>query len=322
MENKKVIYNDELMNEYTEFFMKRSVFEKKINLHSYFLMFSEWLYYYINADDYRIDLVNSLKNSNSKYRTKLDIDIIKLIAHDFFYDLGTRFGEDYDSIINNEKNIILSIDKDIFGKKIQKTGFSSISDNLVDGKLYGLLQIKNYDSIETLYSIVHECTHSFSTVDNKYNQSIYTILEVPSYFSESLLSDYLLKNYKRYNLNKKDVIHDVNLWKILRYFDYIQFEKDTYRSDYFLGLVLNSSFDNLSISKKKQEFKLLLYYLKLDRIDIALKCIDFNLGNEKEIEKSKYLKNMKKNLIQIIKELKGVEYDLSNDEMSVSHIKR
>ena len=114
MENKRVIYNDELIDEYKKFYDKRKVFEDKIKLHSHFEAFSKWLFHYIKDDGSKTDLVTSLESDNRKFRTKMDIDTIKKIAHDFFYDIGGNIGNNYDSIIGKESNIILNIDKDIF----------------------------------------------------------------------------------------------------------------------------------------------------------------------------------------------------------------
>ena len=315
MEEKHAIYNNELIDEYKGFYDKRKLFEEKIKLHSYFQVFSKWLFYYINDDDYRADLVNSLRSDNRKFRTKMDIDTIKVISHDFFYNISDKIGKKYDSIISKDSNIILNIDKDIFGKKVSSTSFSSISDNLVDGNLYGLLQVKNNDTIETLYGFVHECMHAVTTVDNKYNQSTYTIIEVPCYFSETLLGDYLLEYYKKYNLNREDIEHDIFLWKLLRYFDYINLKKENYNTEYFLGQILNCSYEKLTPYEKKQQLRLLLYYLRIDRIDIALKSIDFKLGNSLNIENSGYLKNMTSNFIYIINQLKNNENNMSNEQI-------
>lgn len=320
MENKRVIYNNELISEYKSFYDKRKIFEDKIKLHSYFTVFSKWLSYYINDDIYRKDLFNSLQSENREFRTKIDIDTIKEIAHDFFHSLGGNIGNSYDSITSKDSNIILNIDKDILGKKIEDTSFSSISDDLVDGDLYGLLQVKNNESIETLYGFVHECMHALTTVDHKFNQSTYTIIEVPSYFCETLLGDYLEQNYKKYNLNKEDVKHDTYLWKLLRYFDYINFKTESYNAEYFLAQILNCSYERLTPNEKNQQLKLLLYYLRIDRIDIALKSINFNLGSNTNIDNSKYLKNMTSNFIYIINKLTSNENNMSNEEIYESNI--
>lgn len=320
MENKHAIYNDELIKEYKKYYEERKKFEEEIDLQSYFDVFSKWLYYYINDDSYRQGLYDSLKSNNREFRTKMDIDTIKRITHDFFYDISDNIGKSYDSITSKDSNTILSIGKDIFGKKIENTNFLSISDNLVDGNLYGLLQVENNDSIETLYGFVHECTHALTTVDNKYNQATYTLIEVPSYFSETLLGDFLLDNYKKYNLNKENVRHDIYIWKLLRYIDYIYVKEENYDSRYFLGQILNCSYERLTPTAKKQQLKLLLHYLRNNCLDIALKSIDCNLKKGLNVENSQYLRNMTSNFTYIINQLTMDENNLSNEEIYVSNI--
>ncbi len=310
MEN---ISKKDLLKEYNKFYENRKQFEEKIDLHSYFTTFSLWLGYYVNDDRYRTNLINSFENNkNEIYRIPMPVDTCKQIAHDFYYDFGEKMGERFDSIINNKENKIVNIDKNIFGEKIESTSFSSTSDNLVDSSLYGLIEIKNYNTIETLYGIVHETMHAITTVDNKYTESTYTVREVPAYFVESLLSDYLLKNYKRYNFNDENITHDINTWKLMRYFDYFDIKNRTYNTEYFLGLLLNAKFDQLSYSKKKQQLKLFTYYLNIDRIDIALKCIGFKLGQEKNKERSPYLKALSTNFIDLVNSMQKKEDFTSN----------
>jgi hypothetical protein len=105
-----------------------------------------------------------------------------------------------------------------------------------------------------------------------------------------------MDNYKKYKLDKENIIHDINIWKLARYFDYFDSEKGTYNTEYFLGLLLNGKFDKLSTSKKKSQLKVLVYYLNNNRIDIALKSIDFKLGQENKKERSPYLKALTSNL--------------------------
>ena len=307
------ISNEELLNEYQKFNETRKVFLEKIDLHSYYDIFSLWLECYINDDRYRTDLAYSfMSNVNEMYRMPMSVDICKKIAHDFYYDLGDKIGEYYDSIINNRENKIVNIDKNILGEEIKSTSFSSVSDDLVDSHLYGLIEVKNYNTIETLYGIVHESMHAMTTVNNKYTKSTFAVREVPAYFVESLLSDYLLKNYKKYDLNKENIMHDVNSWKLARYFDYIDVEKGTYNTEYFLGLLLASKFDQLSTTKKKQQLKLFIHYLNIDRIDIALKCIDFKLGQENNKERSPYLKALTSNFMDLVKNMKKENYFTSH----------
>ena len=303
------ISSEELIKEYYKFYDNRKLFEQKIDLNSYFMTFSEWLTYYINDDIYGVDLKECLSNSNNRvYKTNMTIDTCKEIAHDFYYDLGKKMGESFDAIINNTENNIVNIDKNIFGEKIENTCFSSISDNLVDSHLYGIMEIKNYDTIETLYGIVHECMHAITTVNNKYTESTFAVREVPAYFVESLLCDYLLENYEKYNLNKENIFHDVNLWKLRRYVDYFDIENNSYNSEYFLGLLLNAKFEQLSNAQKKQQLKLLVDYLNNDRLDIALKSIDFRLNEGEKKETSPYLKALSNNFMNIVKNMKQDEY--------------
>lgn len=302
----KNLSNEDLLNEYKKFNETRKLFLEKIDLHSYYEIFSLWLEYYVNDDRYRADLAYYFMNNNitDMYRIPISVETCKEIAHDFYRDLGKKMGDSFDSIINNKEDKIINIDKNILGEKIKSTSFSSVSDDLVDSHIYGLIEVKNYNTIETLYGIVHESMHAMTTVNNKYTESTFAVREVPTYFVESLLSDYLLKNYKKYDLNKDDVIHDVNSWKLTRYFDYIDREKGTYYSEYFLGLLLTSKFDQMPNSKKKQQLKLFNYYLNINRIDIALKCIDFKLGQETKKEKSPYLKALTSNFVELVKSMK------------------
>lgn len=304
------ISRDELIKEYYKFYDNRKLFEQKIDLNSYFMTFYNWLTYYINDDIYGMDLKKCLSNNNNRmYKTNMSIDRCKEIAHDFYYDIGKKMGENFDAIINNRGNSIVNIDKNIFGEKIENTCFSSVSDNLVDSHLYGIMEIKNYDTIETLYGIVHESMHPITTVDYKFTQSTFAVREVPAYFIESLLSDYLLENYKIYNLNKENLIHDVNLWKLRRYIDsFDDKEKNSYSSEYFLGLLLNAKFEQLSNFEKKQQLKLLVYYLNNDRLDIALKSINFRLSEEEKKETSPYLKALSENFMNLVKNMKQDEY--------------
>lgn len=300
----KNLSNEDLLNEYRKFNEKRKLFLEKIDLHSYYEIFSLWLDSYINDDRYKIDLAyNFMNNPDEMYRTPMSVEMCKEIAHDFYHDLGEKMGENFDSIINNKENKIINIDKNVLGETIKSTSFSSVSDDLVDSHLYGLIEVKNYNTIETLYGLVHESMHAMTTVDNKYTESTFAVREVPTYFVESLLSDYLLKNYKKYNLDKENIVHDVSSWKLARYFDYFDREKGTYNTEYFLGLLLASKFDQLSNSKKKQQLKLFIYYLNIDRIDIALKCIDFKLGQENRKERSPYLKALTSNFMDLVKNM-------------------
>ncbi len=302
------ISSEELSKEYYKFYNNRKLFEQKIDLNSYFMTFLEWLTYYINDDIYGVDLKECLSNSNNRfYKTNMTIDTCKEISRDFYYDLGKKMGESFDAIINNNGNNIVNIDKNIFGEKIETTCFSSISDNLVDSHLYGIMEIKNYDTIETLYGIVHESMHAITTVNNKYTESTFAVREVPTYFIESLLCDYLLENYEKYNLNKENIFHDVNLWKLRRYVDYFDIENNSYNSEYFLGLLLNAKFEQLSNSQKKQQLKLLVYYLNNDRLDIALKSIDFKLNEGEKKETSPYLKALSDNFMNIVKNMRQNE---------------
>lgn len=296
------IYNEVLLNRYSDFLKKRNIFEEKIDLHSYYQIFYKWLYLYGNDDLYKQKLINSLDN-NIKYSIKIDVDTCKKIARDFYYDLSEKFGNKFDSIINNEKNVIMNIDKNMFGNVIENSFFSSVSDNLVDSKIYGILEIKNYNSIETLYSIIHEVMHAINTVDNMYTQSIFAVREVAAYFSESILSDYLVKNSDKYGFDKEELLHDVYYWKLMRYFNCFNIKKRTYSTQHFLGLLLTAPYDRLSYFKKKQQLNELIYYLNNDRLDIALKSIDFKVGQEKHKESGIYLKSLVNNFIMILNNL-------------------
>lgn len=300
MEN---ISTKELFEEYKRYYKTRQLFEQKINLHSYFKTFCLWLYYYVNDNKYGTALAD-ISEEDKTYKNSMSVDICKVIARDFYYDLGQKLGEKFDSIINNKDKTIINIDKNIIGQKIQDTSFSSISDDLVDSNLYGIINIKNYNTIETLYGIVHEIMHAITTVNNKYTEATFIIREVPSFFVESLLNDYLFNNYKKYNLNKENIVHDINLWKLIRCFEYIDIEKSTYNSEYFLGIILTAKFEELSNYKKKQQLRELVYYLNNDRLDIALKSIDFKLGNESDIEKSPYLKSLVSIFMNLVNSIK------------------
>ena len=303
MEN---LSNEELLNEYKQFNETRKQFLEKIDLHSYYEIVSFWLEYNINNSKYMSDLAYNFMSNNmgEMYIIPMSVEMCKKIADDFYHDLGEKMGESFDSIISNKENRIINIDKNILGEKIKSTSFSSVSDNLVDSHIYGLIEVKNYDTIETLYGIVHESMHAMTTVNNKYTESTFAVREVPAYFVESLLSDYLLKNYRKYNLNKDEVVHDINFWKLARYFDYFNIEKGTYNTEYFLALLLTAKFDQLSNSRKKQQLKLFTYYLNINRIDIALKCIDFELGQELKKEKSPYIKALISNFESLEKSIK------------------
>lgn len=151
--------------------------------------------------------------------------------------------------------------------------------------------------------------HVMTLVDKKNNKTSEILHEVAPNLAESVLSDFLLENYEKYDLNKEELIHYINAWNVLKGINVIydvksQVRKSPY-SPIFAGMrkeeaerclpkylfaeIINNNFEKYSYKDKITKLQEFLEYVKQDKFEEALKCVDTNLDKN---SKDKRLGNM------------------------------
>lgn len=125
------------------------------------------------------------------------------IASDFFKSLNPKFSYMFENILRHETNIYDN--KNDYSVKFQKVapikkefeklGSSGLCYHEVSfANLDGSVPISYTESIEDIFTIVHEMTHKFSSPKEQFYMLKHFLGEVTSISMEFLLKDYLIEN--------------------------------------------------------------------------------------------------------------------------------
>ena len=132
-----------------------------------------------------------------KYRTKIKMDDSIKTVGNFFKDYDKDIYDYYENFIINGKFHIVK-------KLLEHTGYSSVSDELLDSYLF----VKKTNTLQDMAVIAHEVIHIYLSEKQKYlsndeehKKYINGTNEIYAYYIEYILMDYL----KSINYDKKDI---------------------------------------------------------------------------------------------------------------------
>ena len=276
---------------------KRNFLHKKVDIPELVIKFHKERRNYVKNNEIEYVKIRQVLFNEQAYKSKISLDTSKKIAHDFYYFINSSFGKKYELILNGENGLTVDIGIDKFGRNVSESNLYIPFDLDESCYCHYLLSVKNYNSIKTVYSLVHEVMHTMMLIDKKYKKSSFILLETPSYLVESLLGDFIINNYKKYNLNDLDIIYDVCIWNINRFYNYINNINNSVIPDYFIALLIRSKFDLFSLDIKKEKLVEFVSYLKTDKLENAIKIIELNLDCNEIENRNLYINYMIQNFI-------------------------
>lgn len=189
-----------------------------------------------------------------KFSKKYSKEDVFMLTHDFFATLDKEIFKKFLSIFKIRSNNVVFTKKDLK----DAGGYTCIKD----GKIY--ITIGNNETIEDVYTIIHEFGHSLAMISNTEKDRIHYYREIESKFLELLSCFYLMeiinddetsKLINMYSFTNQGITYQT----LLKYqiYDFMK-EENIFPYD---NLLYKKLFQNL-IDKDKTTYKDFLMYLK------------------------------------------------------------
>ena len=252
---------------------------------------------------------NAFSRSN-RCKIEITVDQAKQIAREFFKTIGGEFEEKALEILNGTaQNIDLQIEQNEHGKH------SSVNAPQKDNT-HMTIKLVDFGTIDTLYDLVHEITHTFDT--KNYDHTTRKILgETAPHCMERMLDDFLLnmsqEELSNYNIDKEEIKENVLDKQILTIIslkknaenlqEAKRNPKNTNRvidSRYMIALIVSSYFadmDNASKLPKLQEF---IKQVENDDMTSAFKAMGMEMDRSQTIARKSYIETLKKRMEKLI----------------------
>lgn len=244
-----------------------------------------------------IDKIYSINNEVEQlYKIKISIEQSKKIVADFFESIGLK--KQFNDILNGKDGLEVNIGID---KKGVDISYSYLQVPYETDEFF--LNIRNHNSIESIFRIAHEFMHAITIEQRKFNQTTYTLSEVPSVLIEILLYDYMIENYQKYNLDKESLIDDIHINRFQRFLSYIDNNNRCFRYDYFIAILISNEFQKYNTKEKIKKLNELLKCLKQDNIMEVFDILDLELDKNKENKSAMYIDNMLEEFTRVFNQI-------------------
>lgn len=235
-----------------------------------------------NYDNRRQIIEYIRKNKDELYRLKIGLEQSKQISHDFYKNIGLE--KCYNEILEESTGIEVNIGTTKEGKNIWSSGIQE-----EDGEY--ILNVRNHNSIETIFVISHEFMHAM-TMYEEYNETKYLLREVSPYIIELILCDFLIENKDKYKFKEDELLHDLNLIKLTRFLNYYDKTNRCLRNDYIIALIICTQLESISKTNKLNTLLKLLDSLEKNSIIETLESLQLELDRKKENKRKKYIEEM------------------------------
>lgn len=216
----------------------------------------------------------SMNGKMYKLNTKLNIDQVKEIAFDFFSKLDCG------------SEIIQSIESDIKKNRIYFDNNDPRCIASFDGSWHELF-LTNYGDLRDLYTVAHEYTHAFDSLDGV-NKTRRLMTETNSQCMERLLDSYLLslsfEDLNKYGIDKnvleKDIL-DRNIATFCNRFKLVdrilKNENDVKSVGYIFALIYSDEFSKLSFDEQKVLLNSMINNTRNDKLEQYLSSMPCDL---------------------------------------------
>ena len=229
-------------------------------------------------------------------QTKMDFEISKLIAKNFFKTIDYRLEYFFKEKIKDKQSI-----------KFGENPHYNINGNI---------ELTNYGDLRDLYTMVHEFSHYFDSKNGK-NSTKLVLTETCAQSMERLLDNYLLNlnddELAIYNIDKSTLLEDINDRKIATFLSRYKLaeqirpnnQKDknydrSYYSKYLLAQIYSHFFSQCSYNEKKEKIVELIKAIKNDDLAKALLCFNVSLYKDNK-EKRENINQMLEDLYSLNK---------------------
>ena len=141
-------------------------------------------------------------DENTKYNKYYSLYNSISISENYFNSINKKYNYMFNELLNNGRIQMV--------KRTSNKNGSYVIGKLINGQYYNNVMIEYNNTIEDMFSIVHEFFHTTNCINNNFKLDRLLLTESVSIFYEFLLSDYLKdNNFEEYDLPIKKRINNI-----------------------------------------------------------------------------------------------------------------